>query len=94
MSEIDRWLSANNRYLDGELKALRARLAARADQPLPVPVAATVRPFSATLQRWFRPHATTPAAEPVAPRSTASPAPSPARTRRRQARNMCPRWWC
>ncbi len=67
MSEIDRWLSANNRYLDGELKALRARLAARADQPLPVPVAATVRPFSATLQRWFRPHATTPAAEPVAP---------------------------
>ncbi|MET0309936.1 MAG: ATP-binding protein [Sphingomonas sp.] len=67
MSDIDRWIEANNRYLDAELRALRKRIAALADETLPLPTAATVQPHAAGLRDWFRPRAAAAKAEPVAP---------------------------
>jgi hypothetical protein len=85
MTEADRWVSANNRYLERELKALRVRLRALAEAGggggdwAPAPVrAATVPVGSAGMRHWFRFRPAQRRKEPVAPPVDAIFGPEPA----------------
>jgi SpoVK/Ycf46/Vps4 family AAA+-type ATPase len=66
MTDIDRWIKANNRYLQAELQALRRRIAALADETLLPPAEAMVGPHAVGLWDWFRPRAGRSRPEPVA----------------------------
>ncbi|TMJ15758.1 MAG: ATP-binding protein [Alphaproteobacteria bacterium] len=82
MTEADRWVSANNRYLERELNALRVRLRELAESGGdcgPDPVRAAALPVrSAGMRHWFRFRPARYRKEPVAPLVDALFGPEPA----------------